>query len=46
VVILRDMRYTATGETQHEIAALLEFDPDNRLSSQELVWARELRNSL
>lgn len=45
VVILRDMRYAATGETKHEIAALIEFDPENKVSAQELVWARELRNS-
>lgn len=44
VVILRDMRYAAAGETQREIAALIELDPDNKVTSQELVWARDLRN--
>jgi LexA-binding, inner membrane-associated putative hydrolase len=46
VVILRDMRYAVSGETRHEIAALIEFDPDNKMISQEIVWARELRGSL
>lgn len=44
VVILRDMRYVAAGETQREIAALIELDPENKVTSQELVWARDLRN--
>lgn len=43
VVILRDLRYAAAGETRHEIAALIELDPDNKVTSEELVWARDLR---
>jgi hypothetical protein len=43
VVVLRDLRYAATGETQHEIAAVIELDPSNKVTSQELVWARNLR---
>ncbi len=43
-VILRDLRYAASGETQHEVAAYLELDRNNQVTSQELVWARELRN--
>jgi hypothetical protein len=44
VVVLRDLRYAAAGETQHEIAALIELDLNNRVTSQELVWARDLRH--
>lgn len=44
VVILRDLRYAAAGETQREIAALIELDPDNKVTAEELVWARELHN--
>jgi membrane-bound metal-dependent hydrolase YbcI (DUF457 family) len=43
VVTLRDLRYAATGETKHEVAALIELDPNNQVTSQELVWARDLR---
>lgn len=46
VVILRDLRYAASGETQHEIAALIELDPDNKVTSQEIVWARDLRGAM
>jgi membrane-bound metal-dependent hydrolase YbcI (DUF457 family) len=42
VVILRDLRYAAAGETSHEIAALIELDPDSKVTSEELVWARDL----
>jgi LexA-binding, inner membrane-associated putative hydrolase len=45
VVILRDLRYAASGETRREIAALIELDPDANVTAQEFVWARELRNS-
>lgn len=43
VVILRDLRYAAAGETSREIAALIELDPDSKVTSEELVWARDLR---
>jgi len=43
VVVLRDLRYAAAGETQHEIAAVIELDLSNKVTSQELVWARDLR---
>lgn len=42
-VVLRDLRYVASGETQHEIAAVIELDGNNNVTSQELVWARDLR---
>jgi membrane-bound metal-dependent hydrolase YbcI (DUF457 family) len=44
VVVLRDLRYAASGETAHEIAAVIELDPNNQVTSQELVWARDLRH--
>jgi membrane-bound metal-dependent hydrolase YbcI (DUF457 family) len=44
VVVLRDLRYAAAGETQHETAALIELDLNNKVTSQELVWARDLRH--
>ncbi len=42
VVVLRDLRYSAAGETKHEVAALIELDLNNKVTSQELVWARDL----
>lgn len=42
VVVLRDLRYSAAGETQHEVAVLIELDLNNKVTSQELVWARDL----
>jgi len=44
VVVLRDLRYAAASDTQHEIAAVIELDPNNKVTSQELVWARDLRH--
>jgi inner membrane protein len=44
VVVLRDLRNVATGETQHEIAAVIQLDLNNKVTSQELVWARGLRH--
>jgi hypothetical protein len=44
IVVLRDLRYAAAGETQHEIAALIELDLNNKVRSQELVWGRDLRH--
>lgn len=41
VVVLRDLRYAAAGETQHEIAAVIELDQNNKVTSKELVWARD-----
>lgn len=43
IVVLRDLHYAAAAETQHEIAAVIELDPNNKVISQELVWARTLR---
>jgi len=43
VVILRDLRYAALGDTRHEIVALIELDPANHVTSAEVMWARELR---
>ncbi|MGA2097839.1 MAG: metal-dependent hydrolase [Candidatus Acidiferrum sp.] len=43
VVILRDLSYAARGDTGREVAAVIELDPNKRVTSEELVWARELR---
>jgi membrane-bound metal-dependent hydrolase YbcI (DUF457 family) len=43
VVVLRDLRYVAASDTQREIATVIELDPNNKVTSQELVWARDLR---
>ncbi|HYL64761.1 MAG TPA: metal-dependent hydrolase [Candidatus Methylomirabilis sp.] len=42
LVVVRDLRYAASGETTHEIAALIELDFNNNVTSEELVWARDL----
>lgn len=44
IVVLRDLRYAVSGETDHEIAALIELDANSKVISQELIWARDLRN--
>ncbi|MGC1414331.1 MAG: metal-dependent hydrolase [Candidatus Acidiferrum sp.] len=44
VVVLRDLRCAASGETKHEVSAYIELDRNNQVTSQELVWARDLRN--
>ena len=44
IVILRDLRYAASGDSKHEVAAYIELDRSNHLASQELVWARDLKN--
>jgi LexA-binding, inner membrane-associated putative hydrolase len=42
VVLLRDLRFAASGETQHEIAATIRLDDAGKVTSDELVWARDL----
>jgi membrane-bound metal-dependent hydrolase YbcI (DUF457 family) len=42
-VVLRDLRYAAAGEPQHEVAAVIELDLNDKVTSQALVWAQELR---
>ena len=44
VIVLRDLHYAAAGETAHEIAAVIELDPNNKVTSQKLLWARDLRH--
>jgi membrane-bound metal-dependent hydrolase YbcI (DUF457 family) len=44
IVILRDLRYAASGDSKHEVAAYIELDRNNQVTSQELVWARDLKN--
>ena len=42
VVTLRDWRYSASGETQREVAAVIGLDLNNKVTSQELLWAPDL----
>jgi membrane-bound metal-dependent hydrolase YbcI (DUF457 family) len=42
-VQLRDLRYSACGDTQHEIAVLVKTDANGKLLEDALVWARDLR---
>lgn len=42
VVLLRDLRFAATAETQHEIVAIIHLDEAARVTSEELIWARDL----
>jgi len=42
IVILRDLRYAATGDIKYEVAARIELDPNSKVTSQELVWAKDL----
>jgi len=42
VVELRDLRYAAARETQHEIAVVVELDPGGKITSESFVWARDL----
>ncbi|MGC2529647.1 MAG: metal-dependent hydrolase [Candidatus Acidiferrum sp.] len=44
VVVLRDLRYEASGQTKHEVAAYIELDRNSQVTSQEFVWARDSRN--
>jgi inner membrane protein len=42
VVLLRDLGYAARGETEREVAARIELDLNDKVKSEELVWARDL----
>ncbi len=42
VVELRDLRYAAVRETQHEIAVVVELDSAGKVTSESFVWARDL----
>jgi membrane-bound metal-dependent hydrolase YbcI (DUF457 family) len=42
-VQLRDLRYAASGETRHEICALVTIDANGNLTDEALLWARDLR---
>jgi inner membrane protein len=42
-VQLRDLRYAAAGETQHEVVVLVKIDANGNLADEELLWARDLR---
>jgi membrane-bound metal-dependent hydrolase YbcI (DUF457 family) len=42
-VQLRDLRYAAAGEIQHEVVALIKIDANGNVADEELIWARDLR---
>ena len=42
-VQLRDLRYAAAGETQHEVVVLVKIDANGKLADEELLWVRDLR---
>jgi inner membrane protein len=42
VVLLRDLGYAARGEAEREVAALIELDLNDKVKSEELVWAHDL----
>ena len=42
IVIVRDLRYAAAGDTKYEVAARIELDPNSKVASQELVWAKDM----
>lgn len=42
IVILRDLRYAAAGDTKYEVAASIEVDANSKVASQELVWAKDI----
>ena len=41
-VELRDLRYSVTGESRREIAALFELNAAGKIVDQKLMWARDL----
>jgi membrane-bound metal-dependent hydrolase YbcI (DUF457 family) len=42
VVILRDLKVAATGETAHEVVAVIHLDKSNRVTSQNIAWANHV----
>lgn len=42
-VQIRDLRYEATGDTQHEIRAIIRAGIDGKVLEDDLIWARSLR---
>jgi membrane-bound metal-dependent hydrolase YbcI (DUF457 family) len=43
-VELRDLRFAATAQRQHEIKARIVIDPAGKIAEETLLWAREARN--
>jgi membrane-bound metal-dependent hydrolase YbcI (DUF457 family) len=43
-VELRDLRYAATSEAWHEVAAIVSLDAAAKVIQEELVWARNLHH--
>jgi membrane-bound metal-dependent hydrolase YbcI (DUF457 family) len=42
-VQIRDLRYVASGESRHEIVALVQTDSNGRVTLDELRWLRDFR---
>jgi membrane-bound metal-dependent hydrolase YbcI (DUF457 family) len=42
-VQIRDLRYAASGETQHEVVAVIRTDSNGRVIQDELRWGRDFR---
>jgi len=40
-VQIRDLRYAVSGETRHEVVALIQTDSDGKVMEDELLWERE-----
>lgn len=41
-VEIRDLTYFAVSDTKHEVVAVIQLDAANRVTSQEIVWAKQL----
>jgi hypothetical protein len=44
-VQLRDLRNTSTGNTYHEVSAVIQTDPNGKLLNDSLVWTKDLTQS-
>jgi hypothetical protein len=42
-VQIRDLRYAVSGETRHEIVAVIQTDSNGRVTLSELRWGRDFR---
>lgn len=42
-VQIRDLRYAVSGETRHEIVAVIQTDSNGRVTLDELRWGRDFR---
>ena len=42
-VQIRDLRCSVSGETRHEIVAVIQTDPNGKVTQDELRWGRDSR---